>query len=152
MVNQEIFLYYCLGLALVVSLDSIQANDNIGCYTEVECVGATSTGVAHSTNAEECHDLCHDVTGCNYFTYYTASSYCFTYANCPEINSECEDCISGTTKGSKSALKNNKSVVFLMSHTLSCIKYLMSNFNNDLASPDDSIHSLSHTCSRIRYI
>ena len=67
----------------------------IGCFVQAECVGATSTGIAHAMNANDCYDLCSSIPDCNFFTFYSEGNYCFSYSNCPSVNKDCEDCISG---------------------------------------------------------
>lgn len=85
-----------LGLVVLATCLSFALGEElIGCFEEAECIGATSTGIAQALNANECYDLCHNLPNCNFFTFYTDDSFCFTYSNCPKINSDCDNCISG---------------------------------------------------------
>ena len=85
-------------LAIVYSIlpSSVQAQNSIGCFVPIQCVGAISVGIGITDTPKDCFDYCLSIPDCLFFTHFDDSNTCFAYANCPETNDDCTDCVSGT--------------------------------------------------------
>ena len=63
------------SFALLLMLTSwlsqlVSCQDTIGCFTEGECQGGVSVGVAHMATPVECLAFCQDNIDCQFFTHY----------------------------------------------------------------------------------
>ncbi len=66
------------------------------CFVKGECQEGKYLGSSISTNADDCHNYCHQLKDCKWFTYRPSSKVCQAFSKCSQLNSSvCQDCISG---------------------------------------------------------
>ncbi len=73
----------------------------VGCYVPGECLGAAYTEFEPLESPSDCHQLCIDTEGCQFWTHYGDDSGgndygCFAFLNCPSFDADsCDGCTSG---------------------------------------------------------
>ena len=88
---------YLISLALVLTLpQGHMFQEDLGCFVQGECIGSKAVGFSLSDSGADCLDFCGTVNSCNYFTYYGYDDNCLAYEDCPDFNTYCLDCSSGT--------------------------------------------------------
>ena len=64
------------------------------CWIQGQCLG-----LAHDQkevgSEDECLNLCKSDLTCSWFTYFKVPSECVLYANCPEVDETCLECVTG---------------------------------------------------------
>ena len=93
MTQSKIMLVSLMGI--ILRIPDVVAQSSIGCFVPIQCNGATSVGISMTNTPEECLDYCSEIAECNHFTHYSDFGNCFAYADCPDTDSDCSDCISG---------------------------------------------------------
>ena len=64
------------------------------CGEPGECNGAFIT-VNSAEDEYNCIAMCHQTSGCEYYTYYSDSNLCMAYSSCTSFTTSCADCVSG---------------------------------------------------------
>ncbi len=66
------------------------------CFAKGECEKGHFLGNSPSTNVDNCHNFCHKLKGCKWFTYRPSNKVCQAFSECSRLNfSRCSTCISG---------------------------------------------------------
>ena len=64
------------------------------CGEHGQCTGGFLTAGA-ADNEYGCMAMCHDTSGCLYYTYYSDNNMCVILSSCTTFDTTCSDCVSG---------------------------------------------------------
>ena len=84
----------CFTIFTLIGALHAQSGD-IGCFIPGECTQSLFLDYSNAEDAQACLEFCQETAECSKFTYFSDTNGCNAYANCPEMSTECTDCISG---------------------------------------------------------
>ncbi len=66
------------------------------CYGEGQCILSVYLDDTPTTSVDECNDICQSIDFCQDWTLLIDEGLCFSFADCAEFDTDCENCYSGT--------------------------------------------------------
>ncbi len=67
-------------LSIVLTSSPVLSQEAIGCYVPGECMGALYVDFDEVITPSECHQLCIDADGCEFWTHYADDPLCFPFS------------------------------------------------------------------------